>query len=123
MRTPYEWKSDLAGIIQRYVQEKKQTGFKFEQQERYLRHFNSFYYYRGYGGINLTKLMLNEFIYNEEERPVSHYNKEVVMKNFAVYLNNHGYAVVFRKLKQFFRGVTSYRISILRKNFNVSFLR
>src|SRR5665648_1247208 len=99
MRTPYEWKSDLAGIIQRYVQEKKQTGFKFEQQERYLRHFDSFYYYRGYGGINLTKLMLNEFIYNEEERPVSHYNKEVVMKNFAVYLHNHGYVVCIPEVK------------------------
>lgn len=99
MKTPYEWKSDLAGMIQRYVQEKKQTGFKFEQQERYLRHFDSFYYHSGYGGIHLTKPMLNEFIYNEEERPVSHYNKEVVMKNFAAYLNNHGYAVYVPQVK------------------------
>ncbi|MGH4138628.1 tyrosine-type recombinase/integrase [Clostridium sp.] len=37
--------------------------------------------------------MLKEFIYNKEERPVSHYNKEVVMKQFAIYLNNHGYLV------------------------------
>lgn len=86
-------------MIQRYVQEKKQTGFKFEQQERHLRHFDSFYYYSGYGGIHLTKPMLHEFIYNEEERPVSHYNKEVVMKNFAVYLNNHGYAVYVPQVK------------------------
>lgn len=93
MKTPYEWKSDLAVIIQQYIKEKRQTGFKFEQQERYLCHFDSFYYYNGYNGINLTKPMLNEFIYNDEERPVSHYNKEVVMKNFAIYLNNHGYSV------------------------------
>ncbi len=99
MKTPYEWKSDLAGMIQRHVQEKKQTGFKFEQQERYLRHFDSFYYYSGYTGINLTKPMLNAFIYNEEERSVSHYNKEVVMKNFAVYLNNYGYAVYVPQVK------------------------
>src|SRR5665648_564750 len=94
MKTPYEWKSDLTGIIQRYVREKKQTGFKFEQQERYLRHFDAFYYYSGYGGISLTKHMLNAFIYNEEERPVSHYNKEVVMKNFAIYLNDHGLSLI-----------------------------
>lgn len=91
MKIPYEWKSDLAGIFQAYIREKKQTGLKFEQQERYLRHFDSFYYYSGYIGISLTKPMLNEFIYNVEERPVSHYNKEVVMKNFAVYLNDRGY--------------------------------
>ena len=93
MSSSYDLKSDLAGIICQYVKEKKQTGFKFEQQERYLRHFDSFYYYNGYNGINLTKLMLNEFIYGEQEKPVSHYNKEVVMKNFAVYLKNHGYDV------------------------------
>lgn len=93
MKNIYDWKSDLAGIIEQYIKEKKLTGFKFEQQSRYLRHFDSFYYYNGYNGINLTKLMLKEFIYNEEERPVSHYNKEVVMKHFAIYLNNHGYFV------------------------------
>lgn len=91
MKTSYEWKSDLAGILQAYIREKKQTGLKFEQQERYLRHFDSFYYYSGYIGISLTKPMINEFIYNVEERPISHYNKEVVMKNVAAYLNNHGY--------------------------------
>ena len=93
MKTNYDWKSDLAGIILQYIKEKKLTGFKFEQQAKYLRHFDSFYYYNGYNGINLTKLMLNQFIFNDEERPVSHYNKEVVMKNFAIYLNNHGYIV------------------------------
>jgi len=93
MKIIYEWKSDLADVIEQYTKEKKLIGFKFEQQSRYLRHFDSFYYYNGYNGINLTKLMLKEFIYKEEERPVSHYNKEVVMRNFAIYLNNHGYFV------------------------------
>ena len=93
MKISYDWKSDLAVIVLQYIKERKLTGFKFEQQSTYLRHFDSFYYYSGYNGINLTKPMLNEFIFNEEERPVSHYNKEVVMKNFAIYLNNHGYTV------------------------------
>ena len=99
MKQSYDLKSDLADIICQYVKEKKQTGYKFEQQERYLRHFDSFYYYNGYNGINLTKPMLNEFIYNKQERPASHYNKEVVMKNFAVYLNDHGYAVYVPQIR------------------------
>ena len=130
MSSSYDLKSDLAGIIGQYIKEKKQTGFKFEKQERYLRHFDSFYYYNGYNGINLTKPMLNEFIYNKQERPVSHYNKEVVMKNFAVYLKNHGYTVyepqirtvlprsnfiphIYTKeeLKRFFLAVDNYPMS------------
>jgi len=93
MKSTYDLKSDLAGIISQYIKEKRQTGLKFERQENCLRHFDWFYFYNGYSGINLTKPMVNEFIYNKQERPVSHYNKEVVMKNFAVYLKNHGYDV------------------------------
>ena len=93
MKSTYDLKSDLADIICQYVKEKRQTGFKFERQERYLHHFDWFYFYNGYSGINLTKPMVNEFIYNKQERPGSHYNKEVVMKNFALYLNDHGYRV------------------------------
>lgn len=99
MRIPYEWKSDLAGIIQKYIKEQKQAGLKFEQQERYLRHFDSFYYFNGYIGIQLTKPMLSTFIYNAEDRPASHYNKEVVMKNFARYLNNHGYSAYVPEIR------------------------
>jgi len=98
MKSTYDLKSDLAGIICQYVKEKRQTGFKFERQERCLRHFDWFYFYNGYSGINLTKPMVNEFIYNRQERPVSHYNKEVVMKNFALYLNDHGYRVYVPKI-------------------------
>jgi integrase len=99
MKILYEWKSDLANIIQKYVKEQQQAGLKFEQQERYLRHFDSFYYFNGYTGVQLTKPMLSTFIYNAEERPHSHYNKEVVMKNFARYLNNHGYSAYVPEIR------------------------
>lgn len=99
MKTPYAWKSDLAAIIQRFVKMMKQTGLKYEQQERYLGHFDSYYFYEGYSGINFTKPMLDKFIYKAEERPVSHYNKEVVLKNLAVYLKGHGYDVYVPKIK------------------------
>jgi len=130
MKSTYELRSDLKDIISQYIKEKQKTGFKFEKEERYLRHFDWFYFYHGYDGINLTKPMVNEFIYNKQERPGSYYNKEVVMKNFALYLNNHGCRVyvpqisthlprsnfiphIYTKeeLRRFFLAVDNYPIS------------
>ena len=91
MKTPYDWKSDLAGVIQNYVSLKQQTGLKFEAQERCLRHFDTFYYCNGFNGIALTKEMVNDFVYDKNELPGSHRNKELVMRDFAVYLSDRGY--------------------------------
>lgn len=99
MVSSYEWKSDLSKIIQQYISVKKITGLKFEQQERHLRHFDSYYYYNGYKGIHLTKPMLEAFIYNRDERPVTHYNKEVVMNHFAGYLNEHSHPTYIPDIK------------------------
>ena len=93
MKTPYEWKSGFAEAAQNYIALKKQTGMKFESQERYLRHFDTFYYSNGFEGATLTKEITQEFIYDKNERPVSHYNKEVVMRDFAEYLRDRGYNV------------------------------
>lgn len=91
MKTPYEWKSDLAGAIQNYVFLKQQTGMKFETQERHLRHFDAFYFSNGFDGIALTKEMLNDFIYDKNEKPGSHRGKELVMRDFAIYLSDRGH--------------------------------
>lgn len=91
MKTSYEWKSGFAEAAQNYISLKQQTGMKFEIQERYLRHFDTFYYSNGFEGIALTKEIVNDFIYDPNERPVSHHNKEVVMRDFAIYLADRGY--------------------------------
>lgn len=91
MKTAYEWKSGFAEVAQNYISLKKQTGMKFEIQERYLRHFDVFYYNNGFEGSILTKEIVNDFIYDPNERPVSHHNKEVVMRDFAIYLADRGY--------------------------------
>jgi integrase len=91
LKTPYEWKSDLAEAIQNYVFLKRQSGMKYEVQERYLRHFDAFYSINGYDGVALTKEMVNDFIYDPNERPWSHRNKELVMRDFAVYLSDRGH--------------------------------
>jgi len=99
LKTPYEWKSDLAETIQNYIFLKHQSGLKFESQERYLRHFDSFYFHNGFVGVALTKEMVNDFIYDPNERPVSHRNKEAVMRDFAVYLADRGYRACVAAVK------------------------
>lgn len=99
MKTPYEWKSGLAESIQNYISLSQQTGMKFEAQERYLRHFDSFYFNNGFDGATLTKELVNDFIYDENERPGSHRNKELVMRDFAIYLSDRGYHAYIAEVK------------------------
>jgi integrase len=91
MKTVYEWKSGFAEAAQNYISLKRQAGMKFETQERYMRHFDTFYYINGFEGSTLTKEIVNDFIYNPNERPTSHYNKEVLMRDFAIYLADRGH--------------------------------
>ena len=91
MKALYEWKSGIAEVVKNYISLKRQTGMKFESQERYLQHFDTFYYVSGFEGIYLTKEMVQDFIYSKNERPSSHHNKEVVMRDFAIYLKDRGY--------------------------------
>lgn len=99
MKTPYEWKSGFAEAIQNYISLKRQTGMKFEQQERYLRHFDNFYYSNGFEGAALTKEIACDFIYDKNERAVSHHNKEVLMRDFALYLEDRGYRVYVAEIR------------------------
>jgi integrase len=99
MKTPYIWKSGFAEAAQNYISLKKQTGLKFESQERYLRHFDAFYYGSGYEGLHFTKEIVNDFIYDPNERPSSHYNKELTMRDFAMYLSDRGYCVYIPDIK------------------------
>jgi integrase len=77
--------------MQNYVSLKRQGGMKFEIQERYLRHFDAFCFSNGFDGAAVTKEMVNDFIYDKNERPITHRNKEVVMRDFAIYLTNRGH--------------------------------
>ena len=99
MKTVYEWKSGIAEVAQNYISLKRQTGLKFESQERYLRHFDTFYYRNGFEESTLTKEIVNDFIYNPNERPVSHHNKEVLMRDFAIYLVDRGHHAYVAEVK------------------------
>ena len=99
MKTAYEWKSGFAEAAQNFISIKQQTGMKFEIQERYLRHFDTFYYSNGFEGAALTKEIVNDFIYDPNERPVSHYNKEVLMRDFAIYLTDRGHHAYVAEVK------------------------
>jgi integrase len=99
MKTAYEWKSGIAKTAQDYILLKRQTGMKFEAQERCLRHFDAFYFTNGFEGTALTKEIVQDFIYDKNERPVSNHNKEVVMRDFAMYLNDRGYKAYIAEIK------------------------
>ena len=99
MKTVYEWKSGIAEAAQNYISLKRQTGMKFEIQERYLRHFDTFYYSNGFEGCTLTKEIVNDFIYDLNERPATHYNKEVLMRDFGIYLADRGYHAYVAEVK------------------------
>jgi len=99
MKTVYEWKSGFAEAAQNYISLKQQTGMKFEIQERYLRHFDTFYCRNGFEGATLTREIVNDFIYDPNERPVSHHNKEVLMRDFAIYLVDRGHHAYVAEVK------------------------
>ena len=91
MKEAYVWKSGLAKVAQNYISLKKQTGMKFEKPECYLRQLDTFYYSNGFESVRLTKEIVNDFIYDKNERPSSHRNKEIVMRDFAKYLTDRGF--------------------------------
>jgi integrase len=99
MKTAYEWKSVFAQALEDYIAIKRKSGFKFECQERYLRHFDAYYHNNGYSGQQLTKEAISDFIYDPNERPVSHRNKEVVMRDFTTYLVDRGHCVYIPEVK------------------------
>jgi integrase len=91
IREDYSWKSDMATQLQRFAAEKKMAGFKYMIQERELQRFDEFLYFNGYSGTRLTKSTVDAFIYNELEQASTHYKKEILIKDFAEFLNNNGY--------------------------------
>lgn len=93
MSSIYEWKSDMKDLLYTFIREKQMTGFKYKKQARELERFDAYYHYNGYGGIRLTKPMLDGFIYREFERASTHYKKEILMRDFAEFLVRHGYPV------------------------------
>jgi integrase len=99
VKAPYEWKSGFATVVQNYIALKKQTGMKFELHERHLRHFDMFYYSNGFEGAVLTKEIAYDFIYDKDERASSHYLKERVLRDFAIYLNDRGYHAYIAEIK------------------------
>lgn len=125
----YEWRSDMAILIQNYIHTKQETGLKFVVHTRYLQHFDHFYFYNGYEGTLVTKNILDEFIYVDGESIYSYRNKEIVLNQFTMYLKNigiinwcfpvktaipscHYIPYIFRKeeLQRFFTAIDKYPI-------------
>jgi integrase len=100
MKESYQYKSDMAELLQRYLTEKKMSGFKFEKQGRELERFDDYYYRNGYRGTKLTKPMTEGFIYGiTYEKQSTHYKKEILLNSFAEFLTRQGYTVYVPPIK------------------------
>ena len=100
MKESYQYKSDMAELLQGYLTEKQMTGFKFEKQGRQLERFDDYYYRNGYRGVKLTKSMTDRFIYGTSyEKSSTHYKKEVLLNSFAEFLIRQGYQMYVPQIK------------------------
>ncbi len=52
----YQWRSDLSGMMASFLNEKRMTGYKYSNQEKWLIRFDSYYYRNGYTGIRITHM-------------------------------------------------------------------
>ena len=86
----YVWKSSLSKHIQDHIALQKASGLKFWQQEQDLQRFDHYYFYSGYQGTKLTREIAEGFIYVKGESCNSWRRKEVLLRNFGVYLNDLG---------------------------------
>ena len=58
----YEWKSSLSSLMKSFIEMNHLAGLKFEQQERFLRHFDHFCFSNGDAGGTLTRVMAESVI-------------------------------------------------------------
>ena len=100
MKYSYQYKSDMAKLLQCYLTEKKMTGFKFKNQGRELERFDDYYYRNGYRGVKLTKSMTDRFTYGTSyEKQSTHYKKEILLNSFAEFLILQGHQVYVPQIK------------------------
>jgi len=95
MKNTYEWKSDISHMLLAFLREKRMTGYKYMIQEKYLRRFDEYYVRNGYSGTRLTKAMTDAFIYTAPEKPSTHYIKERLMRDVAIFALRNGYREVY----------------------------
>lgn len=87
----YKWKSSVSDLIQQYIDFKHISGMKFENQERWLQHFDHFFYYNGHEGRAITKEILFPFLYEQSGSVSVKCAKETLFCDFARFLSNRGY--------------------------------
>ncbi len=88
-------RSDLSGMIVSFLNEKRMIGYKYANQEKWLIRFDSYYDRNGYTGKRITKSMVHDFIYSSTEQLSTHYQKERLLRDFALFLIRQGYHEVY----------------------------
>lgn len=95
IKDTYQWYSDISEMLAVFLKEKRMTGYAYKTQEKYLRRFDEYYDRNGYSGIRVTKPMADAFIYAVPEQPSTHYIKERLMRDVAMFLIRNGYREIY----------------------------
>lgn len=95
MTGTYQWRSGLSDMMVAFLNEKRITGYKYADQEKWLIRFDSYYDRNGYTGIRITKSMVDDFTYSSLEQSSTHYQKERLLRDFALFLIQHGHHEVY----------------------------
>ena len=72
---------------------------KFWQQEQDLQKFDHYYFYNGYQGTKITREIVEGFIYVKGESCNSWRRKEVLLRNFGMYLKDFGFEPYIPEVK------------------------
>ncbi len=91
----FQWHSDLSGMMASFLNEKRMTGYKYGNQEKLLIRFDNYFDRNGYTGVRITKSMVDNFIYSPQELPSTHYLKERLLRDFALFLIRQGHREVY----------------------------
>jgi len=95
MNATYQWHSDISIMLVAYLKEKRMLGYRFNSQEKHLKRFDDYYDRNGYTGIRLTKQMTDSFIYTVPDKPSTHYEKERLIRDLAMFLIRNGYKEIY----------------------------
>lgn len=95
----YQWKSSIAAICQEYISLQRVSGFSFKQQEIDFQKFDNYYFSAGYTGTNISKELIDKFIYTKHAAPSTYRRKEILLNNFCIYMDNRGFKVYVPPVK------------------------
>jgi integrase/recombinase XerD len=92
MKAEYQWKSSLSPYMKAYLDEMHIIGFKFKNQERFLRQFDEFCYKNNYEGSTMDRGLVELFCQGMDyEKEGTRRARILLMRRLAEFMLKMGY--------------------------------